>query len=82
MHFVNHIILRYIAYIRKLVRPFYWSMGNILTLGCKVNPKPVPKIWPISESGIEPTSLMKIKLFYACPIKCSVFFFLQYATRS
>ena len=26
-------------------------MGKILTLGCKVKPRGVPKIWPISETG-------------------------------
>ena len=26
-------------------------MGKILTLGCKVNPRGVPEIWPISETG-------------------------------
>ena len=26
-------------------------MGNILTWGCKVKPRGVPKIWPISETG-------------------------------
>ena len=26
-------------------------MGKNLTLGCKVKPRGVPKIWPISETG-------------------------------
>ena len=26
-------------------------MGKILTLGCKVKHRGVPKIWPISETG-------------------------------
>ena len=32
-------------------------MSNILTWGCKVKPRGVPKIWPISET-VEPTSLI------------------------
>ena len=26
-------------------------MDTILTVGCKVNPREVPKIWPIYETG-------------------------------
>ena len=26
-------------------------MGKVLTWGCKVKPRGVPKIWPISETG-------------------------------
>ena len=26
-------------------------MGNILTWGCKVKPRRVPNMWPISETG-------------------------------
>ena len=26
-------------------------MGNILSWGCKVKPRRVPKMWPISETG-------------------------------
>ena len=39
-------------------------MGKFLTLGCKVKPRGVPKIWPISETGR--ANILKVQVTVNC----------------
>ena len=46
-------------------------MDTILTWGCKVEPREVPKIWPISETGRAIKHPLKCIMLFASPIYSS-----------